>query len=233
MALPIIQHPIFTLKLPSSGQTVKYRPFLVKEEKILLLAQTAGTPNDFIRAVVQVIANCVLDDIDTEQFTSFDTEYFFLKLRAASISNEQNIRYWDNDLEDYTDVTIDFDNLEVTKSDKSNIIDINETVKLELRYPRYNDLLEMADDTTVENSTEVLSSCIKTIYDGEEPIDPKDSSTEELNTFIDSIPSSAFKVIQEYFADMPKITMKQQYEVKVNNKKKKKTAILTGINDFF
>jgi|TARA_R110002074_G_scaffold873_12_gene5283 hypothetical protein len=233
MGLPILQHPTFELEIPSTKQLVRYRPFLVKEEKILLLAQQAGEPNDFIRAINQIIEACV-DGVDINRLTNFDTEYIFLQLRANSVSELAKINIQDEETEEWVEVQIDLHEVEVPKLEEiDNRIVLNNDVFLELRYPRYVDLLKIASDEALDTSLELISMCIDKVYNGVEVLEMKDFSAQEQDDFVNSFSADAFTKIQQYFTSMPKVTMEIKYKVKVDGKTKTKKRILEGINDFF
>ena len=131
MGLPKIDHPTFDLTIPSTQESIKYRPFLVKEEKILLMAQESGEPNVFVDAITQVLNNCVID-YDISNLTSFDTEYLFLKLRANSVSDLAKVNIYDDDTEKYEEVEIDLNDVECIITEQESLIKLNDLVAIEL-----------------------------------------------------------------------------------------------------
>lgn len=232
MGLPVIQHPTFELTVPSTGEKLRYRPFLVKEEKILLLAQASEDPAEIIHAIQQILQNCIFE-YDVSSFTSFDTEYCFLQLRANSVSSNTTIRVYDEDIDDHVEIDVDFNEIKV-QSDKEvdPLIKLNDEVQILLRYPRYDDLVGVNPDE-VDTTLEMISKCIDKVYHGEEVLELKDFTPEEIDDFINSFPADAFNNIQEYFTEMPAVTHDVKYTVKVNGKNKRKTKTLRGIADFF
>ena len=132
MGLPILKHPPFELMVPSTKQTLKYRPFLVKEEKILLLAQQGGTANDLIRAINQIIEACV-EDVDVNKLASFDTEYIFLQLRANSVSELAKINIQDEEIDDWVEVEVDLHDVIVPEIETDNKVELADNVFIELR----------------------------------------------------------------------------------------------------
>lgn len=232
MGLPKIDHPTFDLTVPSTQETIKYRPFLVKEEKILLMAQESGEPNSFIDAITQVLNNCVYD-YDIGHLTSFDTEYLFLKLRANSVSDLAKINIYDEDTENYEEIEVDLNLVDCPVSTQENLIQLNDVVSIEMRYPKYGDLMAMDADTGLETSLDMISRCIAKVYSADETMEMKDFSTEEQEEFINSFPADVFAKIQKYFEDMPKVTMEVKYKIKLDGKQKTKKKTLQGINDFF
>ena len=228
MGLPVLQHPTFELKVPSTGETLKYRPFLVREEKILLLAQASTETSDMFNAIEQVLANCVLD-YDVKRFTTFDTEFVFLNLRANSVSQTATIRIMDDETEEQVEVEVDLNDVKCELPELEKLIQVNEEVAIELRYPTYQDII-----ATGEDIMQTITKCIDKVYmaDGN-VLDTKDFTDAEVDEFVNSIPSDAFNGMQAFFNDMPSVSLDVPYEVKVGRKKVKKVKQLRGIADFF
>lgn len=233
MPLPKISHPIFELTLPSNKQTIRYRPFLVKEEKILLTAQSSGEPKDIVLAIRQVINNCILTEgIDVEQLTTFDLEYLFIKIRAKSVNNVISLTYKDLDDDKRYPVDVDLDQIEVIEDPThTNKIDIGSGMGIVMKYPKADlaSSLKVVDGE-LEIFFEVLKNCIESIYDETTVYNVAEYSAEELEEFIQSLDVAAFQKIQNFFATMPKL----YYEVKYTNSLGKEKVIpLTNLNDFF
>ena len=233
MGLPKIDHPTFELTIPSTKEDIKYRPFLVREEKILLMAQESGESNDFINAINQVLTNCVYD-YDITKLTSYDTEYMFLKLRGNSVSDLAKLNILDDEDEKYYEVEVNLADVVCPDSEVESLIKLNDSIQIEMRHPRYTDLLEVDMESGLETSIELITKCISKVYNGDETLEMKDFSKEEQEDFINSFPADSFAAIQKYFESMPKVTMEVKYKIKgKNGKQKTKTKILKGINDFF
>lgn len=230
MPLPKIDLPIYSLTLPSNGKEIKYRPFLVKEEKILIFAQTSDEIESQILAISQVVNNCVLD-YDTTNLPSFDIEYIFLKLRSISVSDTGKLLYNDPDSEEPIELNYNLSDIYVDKKDIESNIAITDTITIEMRYPTYNDYTNLSEGT--DGSIEFVIKCIGTIYEGENAIDPKDYSLEEMSEFVQSIPTSTFKQINNFINNIPKVKLDIDYTVKVKNRNKKKKLTLQGLSDFF
>ena len=230
MGLPKLEHPTFELEVPSTKEVVKYRPFLVKEEKILLIAQQSGEPKDFISAIQQVLNNCMID-YDCTNATNFDTEYMFLKLRANSVSDLAKITVVDEEVE----VEVDLNEVEVQLPEEvNNVVGLNEEVSVELRWPRYTDILKMQDIEDDDATTDLVAMCIDRVYNGEEVLDMSDFTKQEQDEFINSFPADSFMTIQEFFESMPKVTKEIKYKIKTEEgKQKTKKKLLEGIEDFF
>jgi hypothetical protein len=233
MALPKISHPIFELTLPSTKQVIKYRPFLVREEKILLTAQVSGEPQDIVTAIRQVINNCILTEgVDVEKITTFDLEYLFIKIRSKSVNNIIKLAYRDLDDDKRYEVEVNLDEIEIQEdSNHSNKIEINSTSGIIMKYPSAElatslKLLEGEMDMFFE----VLKGCIDSIYDSETVYNASEVPEEELDEFLQSLDVNTFKKIQDFFNTMPKL----YYEVKYTNSLGKDKVIpLTTLNDFF
>ena len=147
MALPQLNDlPKYDLVIPSTKESVTFRPFLVKEQKVLLMALEAGDDKQILRAILDTIAHCLEEKMNVDKLATFDIEYIFLKLRANSVSTLAKLQVWDTDLEDYQEVEVDLDKVECEGEIPNNVVDIGEEVKLELRPPSFTDLLVL-DDT--------------------------------------------------------------------------------------
>jgi len=234
MGLPKLEHPTFELEVPSTKEVVKYRPFLVKEEKILLIAQQSGEPKDFIGAIQQVLNNCMID-YDCTNATNFDTEYMFLKLRANSVSDLAKITVVDEETNEEVEVEVDLNEVEVQMPEEvNNVVGLNEEVSVELRWPRYTDILKMQDIEDDDATTDLVAMCIDRVYNGEEVLDMSDFTKQEQDEFINSFPADSFMTIQDFFESMPKVTKEIKYKIKTEEgKQKTKKKLLEGIEDFF
>ena len=214
MGLPKLEHPTFELEVPSTKEVVKYRPFLVKEEKILLIAQQSGEPKDFISAIQQVLNNCMID-YDCTNATNFDTEYMFLKLRANSVSDLAKITIIDDETNEEVEVEVDLNEVEVQLPEEvNNVVGLNEEDSVELRWPRYTDILKMQDIEDDDATTDLVAMCIDRVYNGEEVLDMSDFTKQEQDEFINSFPADSFMTIQEFFESMPKVRKKLNIKLK-------------------
>lgn len=232
MGLPVIQHPTFGLTIPSTKEEIRYRPFLVKEEKILLVAQQTGQPDEFIKAMLQVLNNCTID-YSVDKLANFDIEYMFLKLRANSVSTLAKLQIWDEEIEDYVPVEVDLDKVECSGDIPKNIIDVNDDIKIELRPPSFTDLLVLGDNDQMSESIDMVARVIQRIYQGEEVFELQDFSDEEQADFVNSLPAETFQNIQSFLTGLPSVQMEVDYKIKKNGKNKNKKTTLKGLNDFF
>ena len=230
MALPIMKHPTFELTVPSTKETLKYRPFLVKEEKILLLAQGSTKSKDLILAVKQIVNNCILEgDINIDSTPTFDLEYIFLKLRANSVSDIAKFNMTEDDGEE-SKVEIDLNEVEVQHTENhTNMVALGNNVSLEMKYPSYTTLSNIKSEEAVDVTFEMIEMCIDKVVQGEEVMELKDFSKAEVKEFLDSLTSQNFRDIQKFFDEMPKLQHTVEYKVG----KKTKSRTFTGLADFF
>ena len=232
MGLPVLQHPVFELEQPSTKKTIKYRPFLVKEEKILLMAQQSGNPDEYVKAILQILTNCIFDD-DPSSFPIMDIEYMFLQLRASSVSEKAKVNILDDELQDWIEIEVDLSTVKVQGEFNDGFITVNDDIKIEMKYPTYNDLLLVKDDESMMQSTAFVTSCIKRIYNGEEVYDPKDFKQKEVEEFMDSLPSNSWADISKHLVEFPKVSKEVEYDITLEGNKVKKKKKLEGLNDFF
>ena len=233
MALPKIDKPLFDLKVPSLDTSIKARPFVVKEEKILLTAQQSGTEKDIVLAIKQVLQNCIVDPtFDTDTLTTFDLEYMFLKLRARSVSNIIEVSYRDNDDNKVYEFEIDLDTVEMLQDKPTNNkIMINDEVGIVMKFPSVTVLEGVPEEVSATDLVEYLvRSCIDQVFDADEVYLASEQTTEELLEFIDSLDIESFNKIREFFDSLPQLYHKLEY---TNSNGDARTIELTTLNDFF
>ncbi|NDG29040.1 hypothetical protein EB118_02940 [bacterium] len=231
--LPKISHPTFSILLPSTRQEIIYRPFLVKEEKILLIAQQAQDPIETIRAIKNVIQNCIVSkNVTVEDFATFDLEYFFIKLRSKSVNNLVTLSFKDNEDNQVYDFEIDLEQVELKYPEKhDNHIKVNDQTSIKLRYPR---LEVMEQVRNVENASEfvflLLKNCLYQIVHEGKTFDTNNYSNEEVDEFINSLDLSTYQKIQGFFDSIPKLEHVLTY---TNSNGKEVKIVLNNLNDFF
>ena len=239
MPLPKINTPTYELVLPSSGKKIKYRPFLVKEEKILIMALESEDSKQITNAIKDVLTDCILSrGIKIEKLATFDIEYLFLNVRAKSVGEtvEVNITCPD-DGETQVQVEIDIDSIKVQKSDThSNIIQLDNDLSLQMNYPSLNQFIETnfevgGEKSEVEQSLNVIMSCIKQVYSSEEAWDATDCSKKELKDFVEQMNSKQFKQVEDFFNTMPKLS--HTLKVTNPNTKVKSDVTIEGLASFF
>ena len=238
MPLPKIVTPTYELELPSSGQTIKYRPFLVKEEKVLVLAMESEDTKQITNAIKAVLKSCVqTKGVKVETLPTFDIEYLFLNIRGKSVgeSLEVNIICPD-DGETTVTVDINLDEIEVEKSDDhSNKIKLDANLMMEMKYPSLDQFIknnfDFKEENQMDQSFQLIATCIDKIYSEEEVWATADCTKKEVNEFLESMNSSQFKEIEKFFETMPKL----QHTVEVTNPKTKvkSEVLLEGLASFF
>jgi len=230
MQLPKIQTPIFNIDIPSTKKVKKFRPFLVKEEKILLLAQQ-GNDNDLLNAMIQIINNCCLEELNISSLASFDLEYIFLKLRARSVNNLVELKYKDKEDNKIYSFEVDLDNISITYNEEhTNKIKINDQYSILMKYPG----IELPEQLKMVSQDDVfymmIANCIDKIYTDDEVFLMNDYSFDEAKTFIENLDVPTFEKIQNFFNTMPKLLHTLEY---VNANGTPRTIVLQGIKDFF
>ena len=233
MALPKIDKPLFDIEVPSQGKSIKCRPFVVKEEKILLTAQQAGQEKDIILAIKQVLVNCIQDpSFDVNTLTTFDLEHMFLKLRARSVNNIIEVSYRDNEDDKVYDFKIDLDEVEMLKAKEvNNKIMVTDEVGILMKFPSVTMLEGVPDDITSTDLVDYLvRSCIDQIFDADEVYLASESTDAELNEFIDSLDVESFNKIREFFDSLPSLYHKLEYTNSLGNTR---SIELTTLSDFF
>jgi hypothetical protein len=247
MALPKVNVMHHTLTLPSSGKEVRYRPFLVKEEKILMMAMQSGETKDMISSLKDIVNNCMEEDIKVSELAMFDFEYIFLQLRARSVGDTIEIKYSEPELICSKDnkqcnfesiLNIDEITLDRGSKKQKDLIDINDSIKVKLRYPKVDDaagmgglVAETSQETLIETTFKMIANCIEYIMDGKEMYKPADYTEKEVDEFLNSLSSAQFKAIQVFFESLPKLkkdVISTCLKCGTTN-----TKHLEGINDFF
>ena len=237
MALPKIDAPTYELTLPSTDLKVKYRPFLVKEEKILLIAMETGKENEIYEATKQIVDSCTFNTLEVESLPMFDLEFIFLNIRARSVGEISKFKViCPDDKKTYADVEVDLTKVEVQVDDEhTNTIIVDEDRKLGvvLKYPTMSILksgtnIENANMDTIFN---MLTTCVDHIFEGEKIYPAKDSTTAEIQEFFEGLSQENFSKIKVFFDTMPKVRHEIEVTNPVTNVKSKVT--LQGLNDFF
>jgi hypothetical protein len=230
MALPILETPSYELILPSTNKKVKYRPFLVKEYKILLTTVEADV-NEITRIVTELVDNCTFNKLDISKLAHFDVEYLFLNIRAKSISETADIVI-NCDCGTKIDYTLDITNLKVVKDDKStNKVMLTEDVGVVLRYPKFEEMLDIRDNANSTRVVELITDCVDAVFTKDDYFDKTSYTNEELSSFISSFTKQQFDKLEEFFRNIPKIV--QHIEVDCPSCKKHNEVDLEGLQNFF
>ena len=238
MPLPKIASPTYHLELPSSGQEITFRPFLVKEEKVLVIALESEDTKQITTAIKNVIKSCILTKgVKVETLPTFDIEYLFLNIRGKSVGEEIEVNIiCPDDEETQVPVTINLDDINVVKNeDHTNRIKLSDDLMMEMKYPSLDEFIknnfDFSDKNQMDQSFELIASCIDKIYSEDEVWVTEDCTKKELNEFLEQMNSSQFKYIEKFFETMPKLS----HKLKVKNPKTKKESevVLEGLASFF
>ena len=237
MPLPKITTAEYELKLPSTGKTIKYRPFLVKEEKILILSLESQDSKEITNAVKQVLKECVITKgVKVDQLPSFDIEYLFLNVRAKSVGETIELLVTcGDDGETEVSVNVPINDIEViTSEEHTTDIEIGGGYTVKMKYPSLTQFIEnnfTDDKDAVEQSFDIIASCIDMVYNEKDMFSSAECTKKELKEWVESLTSAQFAKIEKFFETMPKL----QHTLKVvnPNTKKENTVILEGLTDFF
>jgi len=231
--LPKIDVATFEMKLPSNGQKIKYRPFLVKEEKILLIAAESKDNDQILQAMDQVITNCLVDKIDIEELPSFDIEYIFLKLREKSLGEIIKVNVVDPDTNKKFEVNVDLNKVIVKRSTKhEKRLKLTDSLFVEMKYPNMRAILSVdPSKPLVENGFNIIVNCIDKIYDKDAVYNASDYSKKELQEFVEQFTQDMYEKMSKFFDTMPSIYYESE-EISPHSQKKVK-VVLDKFVDFF
>ena len=239
MPLPKISTPTYELVLPSTEKSIQYRPFLVREEKLLVLALESEDTKQITTAIKAVIKACILTKgVKVEKLPTFDIEYLFLNIRGKSVGEELDVNIiCPDDEKTYVPTKIYIDDIHVIKDEKhTKEIQLDDTISMVMKYPSLDEFINQNFDfdeksSNLKQSFELIGSCIDTIVQGEEAWSTKDCSKKEVMEFLDQMNSAQFKLLEGFFETMPKLS----HEVSVTNPKTgvKSTVVLEGLSSFF
>ena len=243
MALPKLDVPIFTIDLPLTKTKLRYRPFLVKEEKLLLIAMESDDEKTIMDTIKQIINNCCLDDVDTETLPITDLEYFFLHLRARSIGEIVDLQYkCNNKVKDDAGEEVECGNnvklkvnvleIEPTFNDKhTNKIELTDKLGIVMKYPNFATIDKVKSNNDVEQILGIIMNCVDYIYDEDSIYYRKDISDEELTEFIENLTQKQFAKVQEFFETVPAI--KKELDFKCSKCGYQEKILIEGIQNFF
>ena len=238
MPLPKIATPLYELELPSTGETIEYRPFLVKEEKVLVIALESEDTKQITTAIKTVIKNCIkTKGIKVEDLPTFDIEYLFLNIRGKSVGEELEVNITcPDDGKTQVAVTINLDDIQVQKNEEhTNQVKVDDSIMMEMKYPSLDQFIknnfDFNDGNAMDQSFELIASCIDKIYTEEEVWAVEDCTKKEIVEFLEQMNSSQFKEIEKFFETMPKLS----HTIKVKNPKTKKESevLIEGLASFF
>ncbi len=238
MPLPKIATPTYELELPSTGETVKYRPFLVKEEKVLVIALESEDNKQITNAIKAVLKNCILSKgIKVDSLPTFDIEYLFLNIRGKSVGEDLEVNIiCPDDNKTQVPVTIALDEIEVQKDDNhTNKIKLDDSIMMEMKYPSLDQFIknnfDFNDKNMMDQSFDLIATCIDKIYTEDEVWAAADCTKKEMKDFLEQMNSNQFKEIEKFFETMPKLS----HSISVTNPetKVKSEVVLEGLASFF
>jgi len=240
MALPILETTRHDLTIPSSGQKISYRPFLVKEQKMLMIASETGNQSDMINSMIDMVNSCTFNEIQAENLASFDLEYIFLKIRSKSMGSEVELNVTcPDDGETKVKTKLNLDDIEVkVPKDLQTVLEMTENISVEMGFPTMKEINYVVkeygerEDTKVASIFDLVKLCIIRVIDKGEDIiyETQDFTSDDLDRFLDSLDNKQFGKIEDFFNQMPKLS----HEITVTNPntKKKNKIILEGLQDF-
>ena len=236
MALPKLETPIYELELPSTGEKVKYRPFLVKEHKNLMIAMESKEDSQLRDSLASIISECTFNKIDPFEVSMFDIEFMFLRIRGKSVGEKIKLNVLcPDDNKTRVDVEINLEDIDVhMKAEHTNEVDVTDNIKIFMKYPALNDMIDIAAQQETAQTAQVftlIKRCVNEIHEGETVHNRVDMSEKDLEEFIDSLTTETFEKLGNFFETMPKV----MHVMKVKNPKTKKTGevVIEGIQNFF
>ena len=233
--LPKPTRPEYSTTIPSTGKKVKYNPFTVKEEKILILASEGADPDEITNAIINVLNNCITSpsDLKVEELALFDIEYLFLKARAKSVGESINLNVTDPDDETYTvSHSINIDRIGIDRQkDHSNVIYLTDDLQVKMRYPDISFFTEGIDMSSLTESLTTIGRCIDSIVNGDEVYERVDMSRDEISEWLEGLTTEQFRRITNFFTTMPRL--RHSFTLKNENTGKDFTITLEGLADFF
>ena len=233
MALPKLETPIYELELPSTGEKVKYRPFLVKEQKNLMIAMESEEETQLRDSLASIISDCTFNKIDPYEVPMFDIEFMFLRIRGKSVGEKVKLNILcPDDNKTRVDVEINLEDIDVhMKKEHTNEISVTDKIKIFMKYPGLKDMTDVKVDKETDQIFTLIKRCINEIHDGETIHNRIDISEKELDEFIDNLTTKTFEDLGTFFETMPKV----MHVLKVKNPKTKKKGevVIEGIQNFF
>lgn len=231
MPLPKIDQPLFEMTIPSSNKKVKYRPFTVKEEKVLLIAQESEDTDQAVLSMKQIINNCLID-VDVDELAVFDIEYIMLKLRAKAVNNVIDFKITDPDTEEEIQVELDINDIEISRDENhKKLIPVTDTIQLKLKYPCIDYIKTIGKEVKQDEALfDLMNMCIESVVEGETVYKLKEFSTEEINEFIDGLGSEVISEIKHFFDTIPQMKFEHKY---INKNGDEKTFVAKGTETFF
>mgnify|MGYP000347780621 FL=1 len=233
MALPKLQSQVFECEQPSTGASIKYRPFLVKEQKVLMLAQESEDKKQMQNALANIISSCTFEKIDPFTVPMFDVEFLFLRIRGKSVGEKVQLNLLcPDDNETRVKTNLNLEDVGVNqKSGHTNIVNVTDKIKIIMRYPTLNDMVDLDMEENIDGVISMIKRCVDEIQDGETVHSRIDISESELDEFLESLSGSQFEELTSFFDTMPKVS--HIMDVKNPKTEKKGEVVLEGLQSFF
>lgn len=236
MALPKLNTaPKYALTIPSTGQEIYYRPFLVKEQKVLLIAYESKDRKQIVKAILDTVEACLESDVSVHSLSTFDVDYLFTQIRAKSVGEKVDLKIKCTHCEHFNDVQVNLEEIEVDQADGNKIVELSDEISVKLQYPNYTQFIKnpkiLESESDTETVMEIIISCMESIQTEEENILLKDESREEIVRFLDSMTSAQFEKISSFVQGIP--SMKKEVEFPCVSCGETSEVVLQGIDDFF
>ena len=236
MALPVLNEvPQYELNIPSSGEKVKFRPFLVKEQKVLLIAYESRDPRQIMNATMNCISSCV-DGLDVSRLSTFDVDYMFTQIRSKSVGESTQVLSKCISCEHENEISIDLNKIEIGDINRDNVIPITDNIHIKMKYPSYHDIIsdkDILEDDTVntEKLFSTIKLCLDSVMTDEENISLKEETPEEVERFLNSLTNDQFEKINAFIDGIPKLKYEQKYNCEKCSTEN--TVKVEGLQDFF
>lgn len=233
MALPKINGtPKYDMTIPSTKETVRFRPFLVKEEKVLMMAMESNDNNQMLYSIVDTLDACVENGVNKQKLTTFDVEYMFTKLRAKSVGETSKVGVQCTHCEEQNEVSINVEDIQVNVPEVDHMIDLGNDIKVETRWPCYSDIIKLnPEGNSTEQVFAILRASLSAVHTSDERIDLKDETEKEVQDFIESMNRTQFEMLQKFIEDMP--TLKHEVKFKCSSCNEANEVTLEGMQSFF
>lgn len=232
MGLPVIETPVYDVIVPSTQKKIKFRPFLVKEQKILLIALDSDDTQEINRAIKEVVNSCTFNKLDIENLASFDSDYLFMKIRSKSVGEEIQLSVRCSKCDDQNDYSMNIDTLQIVRNENhTNTIQLTDSIGVVMRYPTMDEISNLRANYNIETISNIIAACIESIYDAEEVYKSSDSSITERVEWLEQLNQDQYDKLEQFFNTAPYLNTKIEFDCKKcshhNN------ISVEGIADFF
>lgn len=232
MGLPVIETPVYDVIVPSTQKKIKFRPFLVKEQKILLIALDSDDTQEINRAIKEVVNSCTFNKLDIENMASFDSDYLFMKIRSKSVGEEIQLSVRCSKCDDQNDYSMNIDTLQIVRNENhTNTIQLTDSIGVVMRYPTMDEISNLRANYNIETISNIIAACIESIYDTEEVYKSSDSSIQERVEWLEQLNQEQYDKLEQFFNTAPYLNTKIEFDCKKCNHHN--NISVEGIADFF